>query len=54
MAGAMVYASRIADGPDGRGRSAAGRIWHGMGLLKWGLVLFVIAIVGLAIVRYAL
>ena len=54
LSGAMVYASRVASGPDGASRTAAGRIWHGMSLLKWGLVLFVIAVVGLAIVQFAL
>ena len=54
LSGAMVYASRVAGGPEAGDRNAVGRIWQGMSLLRWGLVLFVLAVVALSILRYAL
>jgi len=52
LSGAMVYASRLASVTTTQGRSAAGRIWFTMGILKWGLVIYGISVVGLAIVRF--
>lgn len=51
FAGAMVYASRVAQ-PDDR-RRAIRRIWSGTVLVKFGYPLFVMALVAIGIMRFA-
>ena len=54
LAGAMVYASRVAGSAGASGKTAASRIWAGMGVLKWGLVVYGAAITTLAVIRFAI
>lgn len=53
-AGAMIFAARLAEGadPDLHRGGALGRVWAGMSVLKWGLVLFFIAVTALALLRH--
>ncbi len=52
LAGAMVAASRLAGQPGMEAHNNIGRLWHGMGILKWGLVLFVLAVSVLVVLRF--
>src|SRR5690606_26573575 len=51
VAGAMVYASRVAQPDDSRG--AIRRIWSGTVLVKFGYPLFVMALVAIGLLRFA-
>ncbi|KAB2884348.1 MAG: PepSY domain-containing protein [Albidovulum sp.] len=51
VAGAMVYASRVAQPDDSR--SAIRRIWSGTVLVKFGYPLFVMALVAIGLLRFA-
>ena len=52
LAGGMIFAARLAEGQEPHQGSALSRIWTGMSYLKWGLVLFFMAIMVLALLRH--
>jgi uncharacterized iron-regulated membrane protein len=52
FSGAMVYTSRVVNGPDVKGKTAVGRFWHGMTLVKWGVVAYVTCAIFLAVYRF--
>lgn len=51
-AGAMICAARLADAAPPQRRGALGRIWAGMSVVKWGLVLFFAAVIAVAVLRH--
>jgi uncharacterized iron-regulated membrane protein len=57
FSGAMVFAARIARVPQAgkvrpQPRSAAGQVWRGMFILKWGLVPLALAIAAVGVYRF--
>ena len=55
LAGAMIYASRVAPPATGAPRgSAARRIWAGMSLCKWAIILLALGVLAVGVLRFGL